>query len=136
MTAMLSVRPHRLIASSAVFIILGRGCLQPGVLRHRKLRDRSLHLLSQLLNEDEAANEDVGIRNVLLELLIVLPVPELLQQVPDHLEAHLKHATVRDGASLMAEMLKKKVNRDCTLDHCMTLQVTIPSASYGDAKSS
>lgn len=35
------------------------------------------YLLSELLNEDQTANEDVGICNVLLKLLIVLAVPQL-----------------------------------------------------------
>ena len=39
--------------------------------------DWSAYLLSELLNEDQTANEDVGICNVLLKLLIVLAIPQL-----------------------------------------------------------
>ena len=56
---------------------------------------RLSHLLSKLLNEDEAANEDVGICNVLLELLIVLAIPQLLQKVADNLKAHLQQTILQ-----------------------------------------
>lgn len=50
----------------------------------------SQHLLCQLLDKDQAADEDVGVSDVLLELLIVLVVAQLLQQVSHHLDAHLQ----------------------------------------------
>lgn len=53
----------------------------------------SAYLLSELLNEDQTADEDVGICNVLLELLIVLAIPKLFQEIAHHLETHLQCST-------------------------------------------
>ena len=47
------------------------------------------HLVCELLNEDEGANEDVAGGNILLELLVVLGVTELLEEVAHHLIAHI-----------------------------------------------
>ena len=46
------------------------------------------YLLSQLLNKNEGANEDVGICQVCLEALEVDIVTKLLQQVTNKLKAH------------------------------------------------
>lgn len=48
---------------------------------------RSSHLVSKLLNEDEGANENVGIHHVMLEGLEVLLIPKLLNQVPNNLQS-------------------------------------------------
>ena len=65
-------------------------------------RDSSVpHLVSQLLNEDEAADEDIGVRNVLLELLIVLAIPQLLQEVSHHLKAHLLNTKIYIAAVIL-----------------------------------
>eukprot|EP00955_Chlamydomonas_euryale_P001091 12527-Chlamydomonas_euryale.AAC.5 len=55
------------------------------------------HLISKLLNEDEGADEDVCIGNILLERLKVVGVAQLLQQVAHDLEAYLLGASVRCG---------------------------------------
>ena len=125
MTASLSGRSHRLFHKQSVLAARSATlhCTEQQAVQHRHHRGRCSRLLSKLLNEDEAANEDVGIRYVLLELLIILPVPELLQQIADHLKAHLQHATVGKDASLTTDMLKKESNRIHTLDHGKTCKL-------------
>ncbi len=47
------------------------------------------HLFCELFDKDQRSNKDVGISNILLKLLKVVGVTELLEQVSDHLKAHL-----------------------------------------------
>ncbi len=54
---------------------------------------RNAHLLGELLDEDERADEDVGGLHVGLEQCVVLRIAQLLQQVADHLHAHLRPAS-------------------------------------------
>ena len=112
MTASLSGRSHRLFHKQCVVAAKSTAlhCTEQQAVQHRHYRGRCSRLLSQLLNEDEAADEDVGICYVLLELLIVLSVPELLQKIAYYLKAHLQHATVREEASLTAEILPRESN--------------------------
>ena len=53
-----------------------------------------LHLLCQLFNEDEGANEHVGILDVSLEGLQGGGGAQLLQQIPHNFKAHLRMALV------------------------------------------
>ena len=57
-------------------------------------------LLGQLLDEDEGTDEDVGLLDVLLELLVGGVVAELLEEVADALDGHVLRAGVDalDGA--------------------------------------
>ena len=57
-------------------------------------------LLGELLDEDERSDEDVGILDVLLELLVGLVVAKLLEEVADALDGHVVGAGVDalDGA--------------------------------------
>ena len=60
------------------------------------VRGDGLHnLVSQLLDEDEGADEEVAARHVLLELGVVLGVTQLLQQVAHHLRACVRRCGAR-----------------------------------------
>lgn len=53
------------------------------------LRRVCTHLLCKLLNENEGADEDVGLADILLKVLEIASIPELLKKVAHHLDAHL-----------------------------------------------
>jgi len=56
------------------------------------------HLVRQLLNENEAADEQVAPSDVLLELRVVLGVAQLLQQVADNLEVCREERSAKQSA--------------------------------------
>lgn len=64
------MRHHQALART-----FGSACM---VMNTRHMQKRMQHLLCKLLDEDQAANEDVGVCHVLLELLVVRTVPQLL----------------------------------------------------------
>ena len=49
-------------------------------------RDQITHLVGKLLDENEGANEDVGLLHVMLERFEVLLVAQLLHQIPNDLQ--------------------------------------------------
>ena len=48
------------------------------------------HLIRQLLNENEGTDEDIRLRDILLEGLEVVAVPQLFKEVSNDLKAHLE----------------------------------------------